>query len=203
MSGERAGTMTANAVNGTVAQPKQAPELVMLRLSWMQKTTLPNPGRFRDCVIQPSAQWPTGQKGLILSRAWEVLHRPTTAGMLTLDGDVAADPLQVSVMAHAIAEDICAVHTAAVRLWPVSTHAPGWVWGHGRDRYTGKFESENVHRFTFSLTYLPRDLIEACIIEGLPEWVYPDVDVRLSGVAEAKGFTVNVVAGCQPVHLNF
>jgi hypothetical protein len=184
-------------------KPKKAPNLVMLRLSWMEKTALPNPGQFRDCVIRPSAQWPTGQRGLVLSRAWELLHGPVTAGMLTLDGDVAVDPLHVHIMVRAIAEDTDSVHIAPVRLWPRSTGADRWVWGHGRELYTRNFHLEDLHRFTFSFTYLPRDLIEACIMEGLPEWAYPGVDRKVSRVAEAKGFRVNVVTGCQPVHLNF
>jgi hypothetical protein len=186
-----------------VEKPERVAQLLKLRMSWMEKTTLPNPGRFHDCVLQPSPQWPAGQRGLALSRVWELLHGPMTAGMLTLDGDVAVDPLQVSMMARAIAADTDSVHVAPVRLWPRSTHVGGWIWGHGRDRYTSRFQREDLHRFTFSFTYLPRNLIEACIMEGLPEWAYPEVDRKVSRVAEAKGFRVNVVTSCQPVHLNF
>jgi hypothetical protein len=184
-------------------KPKRVPEILMVRMSWMEKTTLPSPGPFHDYVLKPTPQWPNGQRGLFLSRTWELLHGPRTAGMLTLDGDVAADPLQLSIMARAIAEDTDSVHIALVRLWPRSTHAGRWIWGHGRERYTSNFQLEDLHRFTFSFTYLPRDLVEACIMEGLPEWVYPEVDRRVSHVAEAKGFRVNPVTNCQPVHLNF
>ena len=123
--------------------------------------------------------------------------------MLTLDGDVAVDPVDHAAMMASIDTGPEMVWVAPVRLWPVSTHLSGWVWGHGPNRRYSRTDTSTPDVFTFSYTYLPRALLTACIDEGLEGWCYPGVDKRVSEVARKFEVPIRVCRGASPKHLNF
>ena len=178
------------------------PDIVCVRLDW-DRTAIPlRLGRFHDLHVAPEPGWPFGRKGLALAGAWRQLATPAAAGMLLLDGDVAADPADRDAMLAAIDAEPEAVHAAPVRLWPVSTHLPRWVWGHGRGGY-GTEDTDDPDTFTFCFTFLPRALISGCLRAGLAEWAYPHVDRNTCEQARALGIPVRVVRDAYPVHLNF
>ena len=148
----------------------------------------------------PGTRW--GGRGLAMAGAWNQLGGGCE-GMLCLDGDVAIDPIDHDAMFDAIDVEPTAVHIAPVKLWPVSTHLDGWVWGHGvNSRFSAK-DPSRPDCFTFCYTYLPRRLIESCIKAGLEEWMYPGVDKHVSRVAREIGISIRVVRSCQPKHLNY
>ena len=64
----------------------------------------------------------------------------------------------------------------------MSTHRSSWVWGHGEGDYSAK-DTDTPDVFTFSFTYLPRQLVEECIETGLATWRYPGVDRQVCEVA--------------------
>jgi len=122
--------------------------------------------------------------------------------MLVLDGDVVIDPVDHDAMFAAIDKEPDAVHVAPVKLWPVSTHLDGWVWGHGLEFFSAK-DPSRPDRFSFCYTYLPKRLLEACIKSGMDEWHYPGVDQKVSKVCRELGIPIRVARSCQPKHLNY
>ncbi len=171
----------------------------MVRLDW-DRTAIPLRLRgFYPLHIAPEPGWPFGRKGLALAGAWRQLGTPAAAGMLILDGDVAADPLDLAAMLAAIHADPAVIHTAPVRLWPVSTKLDGWVWSHGRGQFTQQ-DVDDPDLFGFSFTYLPRRLIEGA---GLDRLTYPGVDRQVMSVAQKMRIPVRLVRGARPVHLNY
>jgi hypothetical protein len=124
-------------------------------------------------------------------------------GMLILDGDVAVDPLDTSTMMRAIGANPDIVHTAPVRIWPVSTKRGHWVWAHSKGGKSQE-DTDEPNRFSFGFTYLPRALIESCIEAGLRSWTYPHVDLNMSKRAVELGMRITVVRdGCSPKHCNY
>jgi hypothetical protein len=186
------------------------PPVLLVRIDW-DRTAIPLhlPG-WHQLHVGPEPVWPFGRKGLALTRAWRQLAGAkfnrelagTPAGMLLLDGDVAVDPLDVRAMMDAVEETPGAVLVAPVRLWPVSTKIPRWVWGHGRGEF-GQDDVDDPDCFTFCFTYLPAALIEACIAAGLDEWAYPEVDRAVVEVARKTRAVVRVVRGAAPKHLHY
>lgn len=173
---------------------------VKIRLDW-DRTAMHLPVReFIDLHFGPEPGYPFGRKGLQMAGAWRQLAGDDTPGMLILDGDVAVDPFDVAVMLLAIDADPCSVLTAPARIWPVSTGAPHWVWGHGRGEFTQE-DVDDPDRFSFCFTYLPAVLIGKCT--GLPEWEFPHVDREVARVARENGIPIRVVDGCSPKHVNF
>lgn len=135
---------------------------------------------------------------------WQRLAKPDFTGMLLLDGDVAIDPFDFDVMLQAVGSEPHLVHTAPVRLWPVSTHVDNWVWGHGIEgKYRQVDRSYQLDVFTFCFTYLPRELIERCIFEEMETWCFPDVDRNVCKWAKHVGIKVNLVRQATPKHLNY
>lgn len=181
-----------------------AETVILIRLNW-DRTALPGlcPPGFYTTHVTPTSEYPRGRKGLVLVNSWRALSDKDMAGMVILDGDVAIDPVDVGAMLAAIEREPGAVHVAPVRLWPVSTKAAGWVWGHGRDNTFTQRDVEHPDSFGFGFTYLPRDLICAAIKAGLPKWCYPGVDGKVGGIARENGIPVRVVRGASPKHLNF
>jgi hypothetical protein len=181
-------------------------QIICVRLNWNHTAMdLRMASKFFTIDINPEPAYPLGRKGLVLASAWNQLTDPQVTGMLILDGDVAIDPLDHEHMLRAIdKEPHDAVHTAPVRLWPTSTHHGTWVWGHGRNgRYSQEDTDDGIDSFTFCYTYLPRQLIEACIESGLPAWAYPRVDRNVCRQARALAMPVHVVRDAQPKHLNY
>jgi hypothetical protein len=179
------------------------PEIVCIRVSW-DRTAIPLRIRgYHMMHVSPEPEHPFGRKGATLTGAWRQLSTPAAAGMLILDGDVAIDPLDHAAMLTAIHHDPAVVHVAPVRLWPVSTRADGWMWGHGNGRFSADEDPDDPDVFTFCFTYLPKRLIEGCIKAGMPQWTYPNVDRRVQGQAQAMRIPARVVRGASPKHLNF
>jgi hypothetical protein len=190
--------------------------IISVRVCWNgEAVPLRLANRFYTVNIVPTADWPFGQRGKYMARAWEQLnagpetygHEPVSAdGMLLLDGDVAIDPWDLQCMGEAISEEPKAVHVAPMKLWPISTRASDWVWGHGLDRFKQNEpdDDRDCNLFTFGFTYLPKALIKQCISRGMENWVYPDVDTEVCITAMLmKNLKVNIVYACTPKHLNF
>lgn len=179
-------------------------KICMWRLIWNHQG-IPVPpvyGGFRDIHIDPEPAWPVGRKGLTLATAWEQLG-DGTAGALLSDGDVITDPQDIWEMGAMIEEWPRDVHVAPIRIWPTSTKFGAWVWGHAGEVYSQELQPEEIHLFTFSLTYLPRCLLDACIAGGMAEWVYPNVDKQVSAYARKEGIPIHLVPGAQPKHVNW
>jgi hypothetical protein len=177
-------------------------EIVCIRVDWDRKAIPLRIVRYHAVHVLPEPGYPFGRKGLALAGAWRQLSGPKMDGMLILDGDVAIDPLDHAVMFTAIGDEPDAVQVAPVKLWPISTHRKSWVWGHGQGDYS-QLGMDEPDVFTFSYTYLPRALIEACIEAGMEDWTYPGVDRHVSEVARESGIPVRVVWDASPKHLNF
>lgn len=165
----------------------------------------PIPGmRLHALNIGPEPGHPFGKKGAALLAAWRQLSHSADAGMLTIDGDVAADPADIGAMMAAIDEAPRDVHTAPVRLWPSSTTRPDWVWGHWHAEASQDLSAcDPPLFFTFSLTYLPRRLIEACDRAGLARWAFPSCDAQVSRTAKTAGIPAHVVYGAAPKHVPY
>ena len=179
--------------------------ILCIRINW-NHTAIPLriADKFFTLEVNPEIEYPLGRKGLCLVRMWQQLAQPDFTGMLLLDGDVAIDPYDYDVMLEAIGKEPELIHTAPVRLWPVSTHVDGWVWGHGIEgRYRQIDRTYQLDMFTFCFTYLPRQLIEFCISGGMADWCFPHVDRNVCREAKELGTKVNLVRKATPKHLNY
>ena len=77
-------------------------DVVCARVDWDRTAlNMPVPGRFHTTHITPEPGYPFGRKGLVLTRVWAALGGDA-AGMLTLDGDVAVDPVDHAAMMASI-----------------------------------------------------------------------------------------------------
>lgn len=191
-----------------------ARELVQARFAWMGNVpaaALPCMG-FTVYPVMSEPGWPTGRKGLVMSRIWQDAD---ARGMVILDADVAIDPLDYAQMLRHIASDPDAVWAAPVRLWPGASGFPQWIWGHRKwlgdqelDNDTTirlwQEDTDNPDMFTFCFTYLPALLLDKAIASGLADWVFPHVAENVWQVARSNGIPVRVVrGGCSPRHLNY
>lgn len=181
-------------------------EIVCVRSVW-DHTGLPAPRfpgvRLHELHYGPEPGWPFGRRGLALATAWQQLEQGA-AGMLVIDADVAFDPCDMKAMLEAVKLEPGAVHLAPIRLWPASTMRSSWVWGHHSGMPGQLLEVlEDPTAWTFSFTYLPRRLIEACDRAGWSRWTFPAVDTRVAGVAAAVDIPVRVVPDCWPKHCHF
>jgi hypothetical protein len=160
---------------------------------------------FYSLQVEPSAQHPFGQKGAVLLNAWKQLSLPTTQGIILLDSDVIIDPDMYMKMETAVHNFPDEVHTAPVKIWPVSTKHAVWCWGHWSNEKNKSqvMETEDVKWFSFNFTYLPRKVIEKAISDGLKDWKYPVVDKNVAISANKIGVKVSVLKDCFPVHLNY
>ena len=159
--------------------------------------------KFHKVSVAATDDYPLGRKGLVLARAWEQLGPPAKAeGMLVLDGDVAVDPVMVRQMMDAIDGAPGIVHTAPVKIWPVSTHRQDWVWAHWENRASQHID-DTASWFSFNFTYLPAALLAACIKRGMKKWIYPAVDANVSRTARAENIEARPVPDCFPVHLHW
>lgn len=174
-------------------------ELARVRVIW-DRNGLPIQVRhFHEVHIGPEPGWPHGRKGLALFASWRQLAGSKTAGMLMMDGDVAADPADLAAALAAVHTDPARVWTAPVKLWPRSTGRESWVWGHWRGEPSQELEPY-PDRFSFGLTYLPRALLE---LPALKSWTFPRVDLEVSKAAAKMRLGVSVIPDCWPRHLHF
>lgn len=156
-----------------------------------------------DLHIGPEPGYPYGRKGLALLGAWRQLQTQQCTGMIVMDGDVVADPLDVAVMLDTIGRYPADVWTAPIRLWPASTQRESWIWGHWNGQGPGQQPCPDPTFFSFGMTYLPRRVIDQAAAMGLARWTFPGVDRRMSKAALAARVRIRVVDGCQPKHLHF
>jgi hypothetical protein len=184
-------------------------EHVRVRVCW-NGTQIPfRLPQFHDVHVLPEPGFPFGRKGLALAGAWRQLNADIATGMLVLDGDVAVDLIDLTAMVDAIRKEPEAVHVAPARLWKVSfAPARDWVWAHWADgeEPSQLLAREDIRRFSFCFTYLPRLLIERCIKAGMEKWTFPLVDRHVSLTAwesQRPAFDVRIVDGCNPKHLHF
>jgi hypothetical protein len=182
-------------------------EFVIVRVNW-DRTALPfhMPGAVRwfDLHVGPEPGRPFGRRGLALQAAWEQLGNKGCCGMLVMDGDVQIDPLDLAAMGDAIAARPRTVLIGPVRLWPASTQRESWVWGHWRSPHGPTQEmTPNPNRWSFGFTYLPRRLLEAAARDGLADWSFPNVDVKMSDCATRHRVPARVVEGCHPKHMHY
>ena len=179
--------------------------VVYVRVLWdRQPSPPPVPGiRHFDLAVGPEPGHPYGRKGLALLGAWQQLRTRECTGMLVQDGDVAVDPLDVSVMLETVRRYPADVWTAPVRLWPASTQRPSWVWGHWAAGGPTQEPVPDPAFFSFCFTYLPRRVIDHAERAGLARWAFPGVDGKMSRAAVAAGVRIRLVDGCQPKHMHY
>lgn len=173
-----------------------------VRMDW-DRTAIPLrlPGFF-TVHYGPEPGYPFGRRGLAMAGAWAQLATAEAAGMLTLDGDVAADPADVAGMKGAIHAHPDLVHVAPAKLWPVSTGHSSWVRAHGAGVFT-QDDPDEPDVWTFCFTYLPRRLLEAAVKAGLATWTYPAVDRRMHTLAGELGITARTCRTAAPKHLHW
>jgi hypothetical protein len=177
-------------------------KVVHVRIDW-DHTAIPMRHDFFTLRMGPSDDYPFGQKGHVLLRAWEQLASDGTSGMLILDGDVAIDPEDLQAMHNCIDMDPLSVWTAPVKIWPISTHREEWTWGHWAEGKPNQDILDSPDFFTFCFTYLPLELINDCKEAGMDGWTYPNVDRWTSLTASSTRMTIRVADNCWPKHLNY
>lgn len=156
---------------------------------------------FKDIHISAEPEFPTGRKGLMLARFWQQQQASRDrVGILLMDGDVIADPEDIRAMLFSISADPDAVHTAPVKLW----YGGHWVWSHQSEEMNLTQECLlHPYYFSFGLTYLPAELMNASIKAGLADWHYPYVDENVSRTAAKLNIPVHVVLQSYPKHTHW
>jgi hypothetical protein len=156
---------------------------------------------FKDIHLSPSDEFPTGRKGMMLSRYWQQQQQGCDrVGIILLDGDVVADPGDIRALIRSVVEEPGSVHTAPVKLW----YSGEWFWSHqGEEMRLTKDCLTNPYYFSFGLTFLPARLLRAAIKAGLDGWFYPYVDERMSQVAAKENIPVRVVLNSMPKHVHW
>ena len=184
--------------------------VICVRVVWDRSApfSMPGlPGRWHDLHFGPEPGCPAGRRGLALTSAWEAYATGTRAtGLLMLDGDMAIDPRDVSLMLGYIDADPDQVWTAPYRIWPASTGRPHWTWAHwpgGPHDASQRLETEKIAWCGLGFTYLPRALIQDCQAAGLRHWRFPSVDTKICQRAAALHIPIGVADQCEPKHLNF
>lgn len=180
-------------------------EVICVRMNWDNSAlSIRIPGAFYTLRVNPSSEYPFGEKGKVLAGAWKQLdpdHKMD--GLLILDGDVAIEPIDLTNMLAAIHHHDKMVVVAPARIWPISTKRSQWAWAHWSAKASQVMERENIRWFSFNFTYLPRQVIEQALSDGLINWTYPSVDKRMSDSAFKAGVKVHVAENVYPKHLNF
>ena len=161
--------------------------------------------RFYTIKIPVDINHPLGRKGKAFVTAWKQLKGDANnnAGMLVLDQDVALDPHDYKMMLQSIDRYPDDVSLAPVKIWPVSTKRPDWVWGHATEEDRSQISHDNPKYFSFCFTYLPKRLINACIKAGWENWDYPGADTPVALKAFVMGIPKHVVKDCMPKHMNY
>lgn len=180
-------------------------EIITVRVNW-DNTAVPIklPGKFFEMHVDPSAEYPFGQKGKTIAGAWRQLNTDKNMdGMLIIDGDVAIDPIDYQNMLSAIHYHHDMVVVAPARIWPASTKRKDWSWAHWSVEPSQKLETENIRWFSFNFTYLPKKVLKQALTDGLRRWTYPVVDKSMSTAAFDAGVPVFVAEDVHTCHLNF
>lgn len=179
---------------------------LFVRFNWEHTANLPLPRlngvTFKDLHLHGTEAHPTGRKGLALASYWHQMNNKAInyRGMLTVDGDVAIDPLDLRTMLGNISIIPETVWTAPLRLW----YEGSWYWSHrGESGELTNAPILELKAFSFGFTWLPAFLIELSINEGLANWCYPYVDESMSFVAVDHGIDIRLAEGCEPKHMHF
>jgi hypothetical protein len=194
--------------------PDQLNDLIMARMTWKGHTTGANHPHLTQYDVVPEPGWPVGRKGMMFTRMWQQLAKPTSEGILINDGDCVIDGYDFTAMVWAVGQERDAVHAGPVRLWPKATGYPDWVWGHRHEPIPGagldvqmkdwQTDVDDPVMFSFNFTFIPRRLMEAAIKHGLEDQIFPHVDEFMWMVARDEGIPVRPVRyGCAPKHMNF
>lgn len=180
-------------------------EIIMVRVNWDNTALkIPTPGKFHDLHVNPTLEYPFGQKGMVLANAWKQLNVDNVMdGMLILDGDVAIEPIDLANMLHAIHHHDKMVVTAPARIWPRSTKRKEWSWAHWSKGPSQVMETENIRWFSFNFTYIPKLVIEQAVKDGLMTWAYPRCDNKVSTAAFNAKVPVFVAQNVLPKHMNY
>ena len=180
-------------------------EIIMVRVNWDNSAlNIPTPGKFHNLHVNPSVDYPFGEKGRAIAGAWKQLNADNKMdGMLILDGDVVIEPTDLVNMLQAIHHHDKMVVVAPTRIWPKSTKRKDWSWAHWSKEPNQTLETKNIRWFSFNFTYLPKKVIEQAMQDGLATWMYPRCDMRMSDAAFNAGVPVFVAEAVQPKHLNF
>lgn len=165
------------------------------------------PGTFRKVPIYPTNEYPLGRKGYTLATCWQTMKETHTTGMLILDSDVAIDPNDFASMYNAMKANPSSICIGPALIWPKSTGYQHVVWAHRKfgtsyDEWR-KFRSSDVDTASFCFTYIPAQVWETCINNGLSEWTFPEVDRQLFETARKMHVPFHVVENCTPKHLNY
>ena len=180
-------------------------EIIMVRVNWDNTAlAIPTPGKFHDLHVNPTTDYPFGEKGKVLANTWKQLNVDNNMdGMLILDGDVAIEPIDFTNMLRAIHDHDKMVVIAPAKIWPKSTKRKEWSWAHWSKDPSQTLETDNIRWFSFNFTYLPKKVIEQAIQDGMVTWAYPRCDMRVSTAAFTAGVSVFVAQNVFPKHLNF
>lgn len=137
----------------------------------------------------------------MLARYWQQQQMERERiGIMIMDGDVVADPEDIRAMAFAVSEETDAVHTAPVKLW----YSGQWVWSHqGEDMQLTKECLTSPYYYSFCLTFIPADVMNASIKAGLADWYYPYVDENVSRITQKLKVPVRVVLNAYPKHVHW
>jgi hypothetical protein len=180
-------------------------DTLFVRFNWDHTALpmVPSPWQvtFKDIHISPEPEYPCGRKGLMLARYWEQQKEGIDRiGIMILDGDVLADPEDIRALAESVASEPDAVHTAPVRLW----YSGQWFWSHqGEDMKLTRECLMNPYYFSFCLTFIPTEVMNAAIKAGLDTWYYPYVDKNMSEIAAKIGAPVRVALKSYPKHMHW
>jgi hypothetical protein len=180
--------------------------VLKLHVGWEGGFIRKMPGYHR-VDLHPTDEYPTGRKGLAISKMWELMAEEHTSGVIILDGDVAIDPHDNAAMDDATKRYPDHVNIGASIIWPISTNFSTWVWAHRRNgakKITDwQVFTDSPDTFSFCFTYLPRRLLEACMPIGMSSWTYPQVDYNVTKAAQRLEIPMRVVENCNPKHMNY
>lgn len=156
--------------------------------------------------VRPETGHPHGRKAMGMSVLWGQLRAATLPGLLWADPDVAADLDDLAAMRAAVAMRPSDVHTAMVKLWPISTGLDDWIWSHrgGTLGFPAATQDESVpvSYFAMGLVWTPARLLDLAF-PRFRGWAFHEIDVGLSEICMTSGIPRHAVAGCRPKHLHF
>lgn len=182
-----------------------AAAITVIQTSWRDFRVA---GIHADYVLasKPEPGFPHGRKAILMSDLWRRLRPHGLAGVLWVDPDVAADPDDLAAMAQAVRAHPTWIHTAVLKLWPISTGRDDWIWSHrgGTLGFPAATQDETVpvSYIAMGFVWTPAQLLDAAF-PRYQDWEYHQIDVGLSELAQVLGIPMAIVPGCRPKHLHF
>lgn len=129
-----------------------------------------------------------------LANAWRWRDDDAAPGLWVVEHDMAVDPGDRRRMLAQIEATPDQVIAAPYLCWPASTNLP--------EPFTLPDVFDGWPRFGLGCTYLPARLLNAVETE-LADWVYPEVDWRLSQAAHQLHVPVHTLRGAHVKHLHY